>query len=107
MNLEELGFIIILGVVVVFYLLIVRPAQQDQKRHQQTIRDLHVGDEVVTTAGFFGRVKEIDTPEEGPVQLVIDLGSGLQVRALTSSIAQKLTTQEQPAEHAETGAKGA
>jgi preprotein translocase subunit YajC len=107
MNLEELGFIIILGVVVAFYLIFIRPAQHDQKRHQQTIRDLRVGDDVVTTAGFFGRIREIRTPENGPVQLVIDLGSGLEVRALTSSISQRLSSQEQPAEPAETGAKGA
>jgi preprotein translocase subunit YajC len=105
MNLAEITFITILVVLVAFYLVTIRPAQQEQKRQQQTIRDLQVGDEVVTTSGFFARVKEIHTPEEGPVQIVLELGTGLEVRALTSAIVSRVAA-EQPAER--TGeAKGA
>jgi preprotein translocase subunit YajC len=97
MNTEEIGFIIILGVLVAIYLMFIRPAQQEQKRLQALIRDLHVGDEVITTAGFFGIVKEIETPEEGPVQIVIEFGRGVQVRALTSSIINRVTTADEGA----------
>jgi preprotein translocase subunit YajC len=106
MRLEELGFIIIVGVLVVMYFVMIRPMQQEQKRHQQTIRDLHVGDEVITTSGFFARIKHIETPEEGPVRLTLDLGNGLQVQALTSAIAQRVAPEAEPVEQAE-GAKGA
>jgi preprotein translocase subunit YajC len=106
MNLEEIGFIIILGVFVAIYLMFIRPSQQEQKRVQNLIRDLHVGDEVVTTAGFFGTVKEIRTPEEGPVQIVIDFGSGMEVRALTSSIVRRVSAAEEAVEAPEE-AKGA
>ena len=107
MNTAEISFVIILAVMIAFYLIFIRPAQQEQKRLQQTIRDLRVGDEVITTAGFFGRVKEIRTPEEGPVQIVIDLGNGLEVRALTSAIARRVSTAQQPTERPEGEAKGA
>ena len=107
MNLEEIGFIIIVGVVVAFYLILIRPAQQEQKRHQQTIRDLQVGDEVVTTAGFFARIKEIHTPEEGPVELVLDLGNGLEVRALTTAVARVVSSAGSAVEQPEERAKGA
>ena len=106
MNIAELSFISILVIMVAFYLILVRPSQQEQKRQQQTIRDLQVGDRVVTTSGFFARIKEIHTPEEGPVQLVLDLGNGLEVRALTTAIASRVSTTEEPAERPE-GAKGA
>ncbi len=106
MNTAEISFIIILGVMAAFYVIFIRPARQEQKRVEETIRDLQVGDEVMTTAGFFARVKEIHTPEEGPVQLVLDLGNGLEVRALTGAIARRVTTAEEPAERPE-GAKGA
>jgi preprotein translocase YajC subunit len=79
----------------------VRPSQQEQKRLQNLIRDLHVGDEVITTAGFFGLVKEIQTPEEGPVQIVIDFGNGVQVRALTSSIMRRVTSAAEGTEQPE------
>ena len=49
---------------------------------------------MVTTSGFFARVKEIHTPEEGPVQLVLELGRGLEVRAVTSAIASRVAAAE-------------
>ena len=76
----------------------IRPARQEQKRVEGTIRDLRVGDEVITTAGFFARVKDIQTPEEGPVQLILELGNGLEVRALTSAIAQRVSPAPDPVE---------
>ncbi len=91
MNGAEISFLVIIGVLVAFYLMIIRPGQQEQKRQQQTIRDLKVGDEVITTAGFFARVKEIHTPEEGPVELRLELAPGVEIRALTSAIARRLS----------------
>ncbi len=101
MNTAEISFVIILAVMAAFYLIFIRPARQEQKRVEDTIRDLHEGDEVVTTAGFFARVKEIRTPEDGPVQLVLDLGNGLEVRALTSAIARRVNAAAGAAAQAE------
>jgi preprotein translocase subunit YajC len=97
-NAAEISFIVILAVMVAFYLIFIRPARQEQKRVEDTIRDLHVGDEVITTAGFFATVKEITTPEEGPVQIVLNFGGGLEVRALTSSIARRVSSAREPVE---------
>ena len=94
MNLAELSFIIILVIMVAFYLITIRPGQQEQKRQQQTIRELQVGDQVLTTSGFYAQVKEIHTPEEGPVQLVLELGRGLEVRAVTSAIVSRVAAAE-------------
>ena len=98
MNTAEISFIVILGVMAAFYFIFIRPARQEQKRVEGTIRDLRVGDEVITTAGFFARVKDIQTPEEGPVQLILELGTGLEVRALTSAIAQRVSPAPDPVE---------
>ena len=101
MNTAEISFIVILGVMAAFYFIFIRPARQEQKRVEGTIRDLRVGDEVITTAGFFARVKDIQTPEEGPVQLILELGNGLEVRALTSAIAQRVSPAPDPVERPE------
>ena len=98
MNTAELSFIIILGVMAAFFFIFIRPVRQEQKRVEGTIRDLRVGDEVITTAGFFARVKDIQTPEEGPVQLILDLGNSLEIRALTSAISHRVTTAPDPVE---------
>jgi len=101
MNTAEISFVVILGVMVAFYLMFIRPASQEQKRVQGIIRDLREGDEVITTAGFFARIKRIETPEEGPVELLLDFGNGTEVRALTTSILRRLSSAPEPSEQPE------
>lgn len=90
MNAAELSFLVVVAVIVAFYLIFLRPMQQEQKRQQQDIKDLAVGDEVLTTSGFLGVVKDVFIPESGPVQIVIDFGNGVVVNALSSAIAQRV-----------------
>lgn len=97
MNGAEISFLVIIGVLIAFYFMIIRPGQQEQKRQQNTIRDLREGDEVETTAGFLGIVTKIDTPERGPVHITIDFGNGVEVRALTTSVARRLSTADERA----------
>jgi len=90
MNAAEIGFLAIVGIVIAFYLIVLRPQQQEQSRQQKDIKDLQVGDEVLTTSGFLGTVKEVHIPESGPVQLVIDFGNGVVMSALTTAVAQRV-----------------
>jgi len=90
MNAEEIGFLAIIGIVIAFYLVVLRPQQQEQSRQRKDIKDLQVGDEVLTTSGFLGTIKEVNIPETGPVQLVIDFGNGVVMNALTSAVAQRV-----------------
>lgn len=87
---EELAFIVVVGIIIAFYLIILRPAQQEQKKQKKDIADLQVGDEVLTTSGFIGTVKEVYIPESGPVQIVIDFGNGVVMNALATAIAQRV-----------------
>jgi len=95
MNLAEISFIIMLGVMAAFYIIFIRPARQEQTRLENTIRDLKEGDEVETTSGFLGVIKHIETPETGPVKVTIDFGNGIEIRALTTSVARRISTQEE------------
>jgi preprotein translocase subunit YajC len=90
MNAAEIGFLVIIAVIIAFYLIVLRPQQQEQSRQQKDIRDLQVGDEVLTTSGFIGTVKEVFIPESGPVQVVIDFGNGVQINALATAIRQRV-----------------
>ena len=90
MNTAELGFVVILAVMVAFYFIFLWPLQREQRRHRKDIQGLQPGDEVLTTSGFLAVVKEIQVPETGPVQLVLDMGNGLELRALTSAIQQRV-----------------
>lgn len=90
MNAAEFGFVVIIGIIVAFYLIVLRPQQVEQKRQQKDIKDLQVGDEVLTTSGFLGTVTEVYIPETGPVQIIIDFGNGVKINAVATAIAQRV-----------------
>lgn len=92
MNPAEISALAIVGIVVAFYLIVLRPQQQDQKKQHDDIKNLQVGDEVLTTSGFLGTVKDVYIPEKGPVQVVLDFGRGVVISALATSIAQRVAT---------------
>ena len=82
--------ILVLVILVVFWFTLVAPARRQLNRQKSDIASLQVGDRVLTTAGFLATVHEIRTPERGPIEITLDLGSGLLVRAIPSAIAQRL-----------------
>jgi preprotein translocase subunit YajC len=43
----------------IFYFLMIRPQQQQRKKHEQAILDLKKGDEIVTAGGLVGEVVHI------------------------------------------------
>ncbi|MBK6781346.1 MAG: preprotein translocase subunit YajC [Gemmatimonadetes bacterium] len=60
----------------VFFFLILRPQQQARKKHEDLLKNLKKGDEVVTVGGLMGRVKDIKedrvTIESGTAAVVVD-----------------------------------
>lgn len=86
------------AIAVLFYFAFLRPVQQQNRRQREQLANLHVGDEVLTQAGFIARIKEVRVPEEpGPTEIILDLG-GVEVRAVASAIAQRLTPTGGPAQ---------
>ena len=53
----------------IFYFLLIRPQQKQRKQHEERLRNLRKGDEVVTSGGIIGEVIHIreTTGEGGPV----------------------------------------
>lgn len=61
MNLETLGpFVPLILLFVIFYFLLIRPQQKQQKNRQAMLKSLNKGDRVVTIGGIHGVIKEID-----------------------------------------------
>ena len=68
----------------VFYFLILRPSGQARKKHAELLASLKKGDEIMTSGGILGRVKDIKevetdgvketrvTVETGTAQVVVD-----------------------------------
>lgn len=65
-----------LVLVVLFWIVLMRPARNQQKAMQSLQRELAVGDEVVLSAGIFGTIRSLD---EGKVSLEVAPGTVLTV----------------------------
>ncbi|MDE2234583.1 MAG: preprotein translocase subunit YajC [Gammaproteobacteria bacterium] len=52
--------IMIVAFIGIFYFLLIRPQQKRQKEHQKMLAAIGKGDEVVTSGGVLGRVKDLD-----------------------------------------------
>ena len=89
---ENLGTLLpILLIGVVFYLLIMRPARNRQKKQQQMISALQPGARVMTTAGIYGTIVEIDDENAS-----IEIAPGVVIRAVKAAIGRVLDEPESP-----------
>jgi preprotein translocase subunit YajC len=60
-NIESLGpFVPLILLFVIFYFLLIRPQQKQQKARKEMLGSLKKGDRVVTIGGIHGVIKEID-----------------------------------------------
>lgn len=67
---------------VIMYLMIIRPQRTQLKKRSEMLAAVRRGDTVVTGGGFVGKVTKVVDDNE----LEVDLGSGLKVTALRSTI---------------------
>lgn len=84
----------LLLVFVLFYFILLKPVLDGQRRKKRDLLDLTPGDRIVTAGGLLASVKRIEIQEDGPTELVLDLGNGVEVRALASAIEQRLVSKE-------------
>jgi preprotein translocase subunit YajC len=67
----------LVGFALVFYFLIMRPQAQARKRHAETLSKLKKGDEVMTSGGIIGRVKDIkQVDSDGQPETRVTVESG-------------------------------
>jgi preprotein translocase subunit YajC len=76
-------FIMLGGMVVIFYLFFIRPQQKKQKDQKKFIEAIKKGDEVVTVGGIHGKVVGV---EETRLVLDVDRGSKLVVEKSSVSL---------------------
>ena len=76
-----LQFLPIVGMVVIFWFLIIRPQMRQQKVHRERIAAVKKGDQVVTAGGLVGKVIKVDEQ-----YAEIEIAQGVRVKALKSTI---------------------
>ena len=73
--------------VVMFYVLLIRPQQRRMKEHTAMLSALKKGDKVTTSGGLVGMIDKIIDDKE----MIIDLGGGTKVTVLRSYVQGKMT----------------
>lgn len=80
----------IAGIGLVFYFFIIRPQAQARKQHEALLAGLKKGDEITTSGGIVGRVKDIKddriTIESGTSTLVVERGRIVRIGDQTSAV---------------------
>jgi len=70
---------------VLFYFLLIRPQQRRQKAQRELLSSVDVGDEVVTVAGIYGTVTDIDDDLD---QITVEIAPGIEIRMVRRAISQ-------------------
>jgi preprotein translocase subunit YajC len=76
-----LQFLPIVGMVAIFWFLIIRPQMRQQKVHRDKIASVKKGDQVVTAGGLVGKVIKVDEQ-----YAEIEIAQGVRVKAVKSTI---------------------
>ncbi|HCV00328.1 MAG: preprotein translocase subunit YajC [Dehalococcoidia bacterium] len=84
--------------VAAFYFILLQPVLKQQRQRKKAVRELQIGDEVVTTGGIIAEVKDVQTPTDSPTELILEIAPGIHVRALTDAVERRLTTLEPTSE---------
>jgi preprotein translocase subunit YajC len=81
--------LVLLGVA--FWFLLIRPQRRRQQQVLATQRGVAVGDEVMTNAGFFGRVTaELDDPAAGDC-LMLEVAPGTEIKVARGAVMRVVT----------------
>jgi len=74
--------LIMVGLFFVFmYFMIIRPQMKRQKEHKQLIANLEKGNEIITSGGIAGRVREV-----GENLLVVEIAEGVEIRVQKNAV---------------------
>ena len=91
-------FLPLIGLVVLFYFLMIRPQQKRMKLHQQMITNLKRGDQVILNSGLKGKVVRVEDKEVG---LEIATGVTVKVAFATGNVERLLVPKGQVIGHGE------
>ncbi len=75
-------FVFIVPMIVLFYFLMIRPQQQQMKRHKAMIEAVKRGDTVTLSNGMIGKVTRVENDEA-----MVEIAQGVNVRVIKSMIA--------------------
>src|SRR6185295_14093247 len=80
-----MGFLILPLLLLAMYLLVIRPQQQRIRAQQALVASVEEGDEVVSSAGIYGRIVELD----GDIA-ILEVADGVEIKVARGAIARRV-----------------
>jgi preprotein translocase subunit YajC len=77
--------IVIAVTFLLLWVLILRPQQRRVRDHQMLVRALEEGDEVVLTAGIFGRITAL-----GPEEMTLEVAPGVELQVARQAVLRRV-----------------
>ena len=84
--------IVMVLLLVVMYVLMIRPQRQRQRDHQSLIEGAGVGDDILTTGGIYGTITRVEGDD-----VVVEIADGLNVHMTRRGIAAVLPPEDETA----------
>ncbi|HUO97986.1 MAG TPA: preprotein translocase subunit YajC [Rhizomicrobium sp.] len=76
----------LIAVAAIFYFLVWRPQQQQQKKLRQAVEALRRGDTVVLSSGIIGRVAKV--PQKEDPEITVEIADNVQVKVLRGAVSE-------------------
>lgn len=89
--LQMIGMFVILGVM--FYFLLIRPQAKQRKEHENMLRNLRSGDQILTSGGLYGIVTNVKEKS-----LMVKIADNVKVEIAKSAVTSVLKRSEDSAE---------
>ena len=86
---QLISFAPIIGLMVLFYFLMIRPQQRRVKQHQEMVAAVKRGDTVVLNSGVVGKVTKVEDAEA-----TVEISQGVNVKVVKSMISDVRTRGE-------------
>ncbi len=98
----NMGLVAVL--VMMFYILLIRPQQKRIKEHAEMLQGLKKGDKVVTAGGLVGTISKI---KDGEDEVQVDLGNSMTVMVVRSMLQghETVVMKSKPANDSKSGDK--
>jgi len=77
--------IMMVAIFAFFYLFIIRPQNKQQKEHEQLVKELKKGDQIITQGGLFGRISDFDETNNA---IIIEVSKGVRIKMLRTQVAR-------------------
>ncbi len=82
----------ILGMILIFWFLIIRPQMKRQKEHQEKVASMKKGDQVVTAGGLIGKVVKVTDDH-----VELEIAKDVRVKAVKQTIGDIIPPGGKPA----------